>query len=184
VVPGGGDDAKVVQNSFNIRDDYGRSDVDLPHRFVFSPIYSFGEHRSENTFVRGLLSDWTISGIVQLQSGFPYSALIGTDVNRDGNSRNDRVPDTERNGLRTPNTFQVDMRLTRMFKLSENMRIRLIGEGFNLFNRTNLLTVNTNQFTANTTTLVLTPPTGASAFGLPRTFQTQRQFQLAIKFDF
>jgi hypothetical protein len=184
VVPGGGDDAKVVENPFNIRGDYALSDVDLPHRFVFSPVYSFGGYTSESAVLRGLLSDWTVSGIIQLQSGFPYSAQIGSDVNRDGNSRSDRVPGTARNSLRTPNTYQIDLRLQRAFRFGEDMQLRLIGEGFNLTNRTNLLTANTNQFTLNTTTGLLTPPTGTAAFGLPRTFQTQRQFQLAVKFDF
>jgi outer membrane receptor protein involved in Fe transport len=172
VVPGGGDDAKVVENPFNIRGDYARADVDLPHRFVFSPVYSFGGYTSESAALRGLLSDWTISGIIQLQSGFPYSA------------QSDRVPGTARNSLRTPNTYQIDLRLQRAFRFGEDMQLRLIGEGFNLTNRANILTLNTNQFTLNTTTGLLTPPTGTAAFGFERTFQTQRQFQLALKFDF
>jgi outer membrane receptor protein involved in Fe transport len=182
VVPGGGDDAKVVQNSRNIRADYALTDVDLPHRFVFSPVYTFGRYNSENAFLRGFLSDWTASGILQLQSGYPYSAQIGADVNRDGNSRNDRVPGTARNSFRTPNTYQLDLRLTRAFRFGEDMQLRLIGEAFNVFNRANILTANTNFFNATGTTL--TAPTGGAAFGLPRTFQTQRQMQLAIKFDF
>ena len=183
VVPGGGDDAKVVENSRNIRGDYGRSDVDLPHRFVFSPVYTFGSYNSESAIMRGLLSDWTISGIMQLQSGFPYSAQIGADVNRDGNSRNDRVPGTERNSFRTPNTYIFDVRLARAIRFGENMQLRLIGEGFNLFNRTNMLAANTNFFNLNTAGL-LAPPTGGATFGFPRLFQSSRQFQLAVKFDF
>ena len=184
VVPGGGDDAKVVENSYDIRADYARGDTDLPHRFVFSPIYTVGRYDAESAFLRGLLSDWTVSGIIQLQSGFPYSAQIGSDVNRDGNSRSDRVPGTARNSFRTPSTYQLDARLQRAFRFGESMQLRLIGEGFNLTNRANILATNTNVFTLNTTTGLLTPPTGGATFGFPRTFQTQRQFQLAVKFDF
>ena len=119
-----------------------------------------------------------------MQSGYPYSAQIGADVNRDGNSRNDRVPGTTRNSFRTPNTYQVDFRLQRAFRFGEDIQLRLIGEAFNVFNRANILTTNTNFFNANTTLLTLTPTTGGTAFGLPRTFQTQRQLQLALKFDF
>lgn len=183
VVPGGGDDAKVVQNSFNIRGDYARSDIDLPHRFVFSPVYTFGSYNHTNAILRGILSDWTVSGILQLQSGFPYSAQIGSDANRDGNSRNDRVPGTERNSFRTPNTYVFDLRLARAFRFSEDVQLRLIGEGFNLFNRANVLTNNTNFFVLNASN-VLVPPTGGAAFGFPRTFQSARQFQLAVKFEF
>ncbi len=95
VVPGGGDDFKVAQNSFDLREEWGRADSDVPHRFVFSPVYEIGTIRwSENRLARALFSNYTLSGIAQLQSGFVYSAQIGTDLNRDGNSRNDRVPGT------------------------------------------------------------------------------------------
>ncbi|HKS26676.1 MAG TPA: TonB-dependent receptor [Pyrinomonadaceae bacterium] len=201
VVPGGGDDAKVVQNSFNIQDDWAISDVDIPHRFVFSPVYDIGTFtRSDNEILRALLSDYTFSGIVQFQSGFPYTATVGADLNRDGNSRNDRVPGLARNTFRTPNVYQFDVRVTRNIRLGETMRLRLIAEGFNIFNRSNIGPapggggqgyVNTNffrNFTATSVggvnTFILNAPLASTAFGTPRTFLTQRQIQLAVKFDF
>jgi outer membrane receptor protein involved in Fe transport len=189
VVPGGGDDAKIVQNQLNIRDDYAAADSDLRHRFVFSPVYEFGKFtRSDNSFLRALLNDYTLSSIVQLQSGFAFSQTIGADLNRDGNSRNDRVPGTRRNQFYTPSTYQFDARLTRTIPIRESMRLRLILEGFNIFNRANVATVNTNFFASRTATapnkLELTTPAAVSAYGLPRTFLTPRELQLAIKFDF
>ncbi|HEV7905333.1 MAG TPA: TonB-dependent receptor [Pyrinomonadaceae bacterium] len=193
VVPGGGDDAKIVQNQLNIRDDYAAADSDLRHRFVFSPVYEFGKFtRSDNSVLRALLSDYTLSSIVQLQSGFAYSQTIGADLNRDGNARNDRVPGTRRNEFYTPATYQFDARLTRSIHFGEDMRLRLILEGFNIFNRANVATVNTNFFAGRTATidgsgaqvLTLTSPAAAAAYGLPRSFLTPRELQLAIKFDF
>jgi outer membrane receptor protein involved in Fe transport len=192
VVPGGGDDAKIVFNQLNIREDYAAADTDLRHRVVISPIYDFGRYtRSDNAFLRALLSGYTLSSIIQLQSGFAYSQAVGADLNRDGNARNDRVPGTPRNGFYTPATYQFDARLTRSIPFSENMRLRLILEAFNLFNRANVLTVN-NNFYANRTAaivngqqvLTLTLPAPAAAFGTPRSFLTPRELQLAIKFDF
>ncbi len=192
VVPGGGDDAKIVQNQLNIRDDYAAADSDLRHRFVFSPVYEFGRFtRSDNSFLRALLSGYTLSSIVQLQSGFAFSQTVGADLNRDGNARNDRVPGTRRNEFYTPATYQFDARLTRTIPFGENMRLRLILEGFNIFNRANVATVNTNFFAGRTAAIVngaqsltLTSPAAASAYGLPRSFLTPRELQLAIKFDF
>ncbi len=192
VVPGGGDDAKIVQNQLDIRQDYAAADTDLRHRFVFSPVYEFGKFtRRENRFLRVLLNDYTLSGIAQLQSGFAYTQTIGADLNRDGNARNDRVPGTARNGFYTPSTYQFDARLTRTIPIRENMRLRLILEGFNIFNRANVLTVNTNFFAGRTAaivggvpTLTLTQPTATAAFGLPRSFLSPREIQLAVKFDF
>ncbi len=189
----GADDAKIVQNQINPGLDYARSDTDLRHRFVFSPIYDIGKIKwSDNPFARVLFSDWTLSGIVQMQSGSPYSALVGNDPNNDGNRSNDRLPGTERNQFTTPSVYQFDARVTRNIPFTESMRVRLILEAFNLFNRANVVTVNTTAF--NLAGSTLTAPPFVTAFGTPRTFSspasgtttfaTPRQLQLAIKFDF
>jgi outer membrane receptor protein involved in Fe transport len=186
VVPGNaGDDAKIVFNQLNIRDDYGTSDVDIPHRFVFSSVREFGRFKkSDNRFIQALLSDWTFSSITQINSGVPYTATVGADLNNDGNRFNDRAPGTVRNQFRTRAFWQSDLRITRTFNFGETMRLRLIGEGFNLTNRTNVLAPNLSLYSGFTGANVFTIPTGTLSFGLPRTFFPSREFQLAVKFDF
>jgi Carboxypeptidase regulatory-like domain/TonB dependent receptor len=186
VVPGNaGDDAKIVFNQLNIRDDYGTADVDIPHRFVFSSVREFGRFtKSKNKFLRALLSDYTFSSITQINSGVPYTATVGADLNNDGNRFNDRAPGTVRNQFRARAFWQSDMRVTRLFRLGETMRLRLIAEGFNLTNRTNVLAPNLSLYSGFTGANVFTIPTGTLTFGLPRTFFPSREFQLAVKFDF
>jgi len=198
VVPGGGDDFKVAQNSFDLRDEWGYGDSDQRHRFVISSVLELGRVKSENKLLRILFNGYTLSGINQFQSGFAYSAQFQTDINRDGNSRNDRVPGFKRNSFRTGAVYQTDARITRTIRTSETTKLRLILEGFNIWNRANtglapggsyFSFVNLNQyssFSANaaTNTLTLTRTTGAATFGLPRAINTPRQLQLAIKFDF
>lgn len=198
VVPLGSDDFKVAQNPFDLRDDRGYSDTDQRHRLVISSIFEVGKVKSTNKLLRLLFNDYTLSGITQLQSGFAYSAQIGADINRDGNSRDDRVPGFKRNSFRTPAVYQTDARITRTIRTSETTKLRLILEGFNIWNRANvglapggsyLSFVNLNQYTGfapvvATSTLVLTRPAPNVAFGLPRSIITPRQLQLAIKFDF
>ncbi|HZI88669.1 MAG TPA: hypothetical protein VFD48_17685, partial [Pyrinomonadaceae bacterium] len=198
VVPGGGDDSKVTQNSFDLRDEWGYSDADQRHRFVLSSIFEIGKVKSTNKLLRILFNDFTLSGISQIQSGFAYSAQVGADLNRDGNSRNDRVPGFVRNSFRTSSVWQSDARITRTIRTSETTKLRLILEGFNIWNRANtglapgggyFSFVNVNQyrgFTANAAqeNLTLLPALPATAFGLPRTINTPRQLQLAVKFDF
>ncbi len=186
VVPGNaGDDAKIVFNQLNIRDDYGTADVDIPHRFVFSSVREFGRFtKTKNRFLRALLSDYTFSSITQINSGVPYTATVGADLNNDGNRFNDRAPGTVRNQFRTSAFWQSDMRITRLFRLGETMRLRLIAEGFNLTNRTNVLAPNLSRYSGFTGANVFTIPTGTLTFGLPRTFFPSREFQLAVKFDF
>ena len=183
----GADDGKYVQNNLNLRADYSAGDTDLRHRFVFSPVYETGKYRSDNSFLRALLSDYTFSGIAQLQSGFAYSAIVGNDPNLDGNRNTDRLPGSARNGFYTPSTYQFDARITRALHFTENVRLRFILEGFNIFNRTNVLTVNNTIYNfggAAATGFTLTAPTAATAFGTPRSFLSPRQLQLAVKFDF
>ena len=60
--------------------DYADSDVDLRHRFVFSPVYEFGTLRVVTIHPARLLSDYSLSSIVQLNPA-SVSANIGTDLN-------------------------------------------------------------------------------------------------------
>jgi hypothetical protein len=75
------------------------------------------------------------------------------------------------------------------------VRIRLIVEAFNLFNRANVATVNNTYFAySGGAAGTLSSPSALTAFGTPRTFgspasgtttfATPRQIQVAIKFDF
>ncbi len=198
VVPGGGDDSKIAQNSFDLRDEWGYGDSDQRHRFVISSVLEIGRVKSENKLLRILFNDFTLSGITQMNSGLAYSQQFQTDINRDGNSRNDRVPGFVRNSFRTGATYQTDARITRTIRTSETTKLRLILEAFNLWNRANtglapggayFSFVNINRyssFTADvpTNTLRLTRTSFATEFGLPRSINTPRQLQLAIKFDF
>ncbi|MFN2481331.1 MAG: hypothetical protein ABR554_07675, partial [Pyrinomonadaceae bacterium] len=95
----------------------------------------------------------------------------------------------------TPSVYQFDARLTRSIPIREQMRVRLIVEAFNIFNRSNVATVNNIFFNySGGAAGTLTAPSFITAFGTPRSFQspasgtttfaTPRQIQLAIKFDF
>lgn len=201
VVPGT-DDAKIAENNFDLSGEYSRSDLDVRHRFIFSPVYETGTFKySDNKVVRALLSDYVITGIFTAQSGFAYSAIVSGDPNGDGNNATDRVPGTRRNEFTTPSVYIVDLRVGRIIRFGERFRISLFAEGFNLFNRSNVITVNNTLYAA------LAPISGspglpirlgpASAnFATPRQFLSgspsfslnnssyNREFQLGIRLDF
>src|SRR6185295_13245632 len=106
VVPNGGDDAKYAQNPLNLRDDRAVGSNDQRHRFVVSGLWNlaYAEHAG-NAVVRGALGGWSAGYILTAQTGQPYSATIGlTDLNNDGNNRNDRVPGLGRNTYQLPST--------------------------------------------------------------------------------
>ncbi len=202
VVPGA-DDGKIAENQFDLSGEYGRSDLDIRHRFIFSPVYETGTFKySENKVVRALLSDYVVTGIFTAQSGIAYSAIVGGDPNGDGVSGTDRVPGTKRNQFSTPAAYIVDMRIGRIIKFSERYRLSLFAEGFNLFNRSNVIAVNNTQYTYSSAGTVSGVPLparlspAASNFGTPRQFFSgspsfslnnssyNREFQLGIRFDF
>jgi hypothetical protein len=181
----GTDDVKGVQNNLNISADWGRSDMDIRHRFVFSPVYEIGRVAKDNAVASAFLSNWTFSGIVTLQSGFAYSASISGDANRDGNSATDRVPGTARNAFTTPSIYVFDTRVTKSFKFGEKYSLSFIAEAFNLFNRSNIATVNTGRYgIASSSATTLTNPALSTPFGFARTFLGERQIQLAARFRF
>ena len=67
-------------DNFNIALDRGRADFDIRHRFVSGFTY-------ELPFFKGnrWLGGWTMSGVIQLQSGVPFSVFhSGQDPNADG----------------------------------------------------------------------------------------------------
>ncbi len=198
VVPGGGDDAKIAENQFDLTGEYGRSDLDVRHRFVFSPVYETGTFRySENKFVRALLSDYVFTGIFTAQSGIAYSALVAGDPNNDGITSTDRVPGTLRNEFSTPAIYQVDLRVGRVIRFGERYRLSLFAEGFNIFNRANVQAVNNTLYTFSAANATLPNRLSAAAtnFATPRTFVSgspsftfnssyNRELQLGIRFDF
>ncbi|MBA3694682.1 MAG: TonB-dependent receptor, partial [Acidobacteria bacterium] len=202
VVPGGGDDAKIAENQFDLSGEYGRSDLDVRHRFIFSPVYETGTFRySDNKIVRALLSDYIVTGIFTAQSGIAYSALVSGDPNGDGITSTDRVPGTRRNQFSTPATYQVDMRVGRIIRFGERYRLSLFAEGFNIFNRSNVQNVFRNLYgfsnagTISGVSLPIRLSPAATNFGTPSGFVSgspsftfnssyNREFQLGVRFDF
>ena len=91
----------------------------------------------------------------------------------------------------TFNSF--DMRLSKNFRLSERFNLQLIGETFNLFNKTNILGTSKNNYSGFFNELVPdgNNPNYSSAFGTPVSqaggvFGSggPRAFQLAAKVTF
>jgi len=63
-------------NAYNVRLNYGNSDYDIRHRFTFSPTYLIPGMKSPAQMLRG----WSVSSIVTLQRGLPWS---NSDVTND-----------------------------------------------------------------------------------------------------
>jgi len=127
-----------------------------------------------------------MSPIVSYNSGHPFNLLAGADINGDNHFTNDRPPGAARNSGLGPNYASFDMRLSRIFNIGEQSRLRFTAEGFNITNSTNYASVNNIVGAAfapsfnvhGTAALSPSQPLGFTA-ALPK-----REVQLGIRFDF
>jgi hypothetical protein len=63
----------------NEKHNYGSSDFDRRHRFVGSYLYNLPDaYHGGSAFAKKLVNTWSVSGIVTLQSGIPFS-IYGSD---------------------------------------------------------------------------------------------------------
>ncbi len=154
----------LPQDNRNFRAERANSLFDQRHRFVFSAVLaSPGKWRSEDGFHK-FLADFTLAPIFEISSGRPFNILSNQDTNNDQSNQTDRpsvggngtlcVPglagctplitngvfssgDLGRNMGITHTFSSLDMRLTRALRIGERLRLDIIAEGFNLFNRFN-----------------------------------------------
>jgi hypothetical protein len=205
------DDGKLVYDPNNTKLERANGNDDVRHRFILSGIWDLNYARGiQNPVLRGLAEGWQFSGILNAQSGQPYTALVNTDLNNDGNSRNERAPGFARNTFNLPSIVTLDPRITRTVRITENARLQFIGEAFNVFNRQNITGVRTTFYAISATappvpspfacsvgaTPCLIPQTfsnpnvGINAFGFPSSANVNGQgnvgrvLQLAAKFSF
>ncbi|MHB0972423.1 MAG: TonB-dependent receptor [Thermoanaerobaculia bacterium] len=84
VVPGTFDDAKYAQDPKNLRGDWAWSDNDVRNRVVLSGVWDLDSMFGgpADGVPGALLGGWQLSGIIQWQSGQPYSAVVLSDLNR------------------------------------------------------------------------------------------------------
>ncbi len=181
----------------NLDLEYGTSYLDIPHRFVASAVYSpktlFGLG-GDSSIGRAILGGFTIAPIVTIQSGRPYSAGVSSNAPSGistgilGAGGANRLPNLPPNTYRLPYSFNVDLRFSRRFHLTETANVEIFAEGFNIFNRQNITNVGTSAYTISTTAGVSRLTYNASTFGVPseagNSIFRERQIQFAARFNF
>ncbi len=123
----------------------GLSVYDIRHNFVASGVFRSPFKRGAgHNFISRALADITLSPIVFLRSGIPFTLRIGRDVNGDTYVTYDRVLYAARNTGLGPSFYNTNLRLTKLFFLRKDrgLRVEFIAEATNLFNQTNFLSVN------------------------------------------
>ena len=181
----------------NLDLEYGTSSLDIPHRFVASAVYApgtlFGVGRN-SSLGRAIFGGFSIAPIVTIQSGRPYSAGVSgnapsaTSFGILGAGGANRLPNLPPNTFRLPYSFNVDLRISRRFRLTETANIELFAEGFNIFNRQNVTNVGTTAYTISTVSGVSRLNYNTTTFGIPseagNSIFRERQIQFAARFQF
>jgi hypothetical protein len=157
-----------VLDPYNLRRDYGHSDLDQRHRFVGSilwqPMYAKG---FSNVFARQLLDGWTVSSIISASSGQPYSTtssnitnsviappgltpvdggLTGAEVSTFASPVGGRISWLPRNAFTLPSLTNIDFRFGRTITFKEKYKFDFSLDAFNLFNSTLVTAVNTSAY--------------------------------------
>ena len=150
----------------------GLSGFDIRNRLVISPVCElpFGKGRkylSQNKLASAIAGGWAVSGILTLQDGRPFTALVSKDnanvlgsVDRPniigaGNAGPQTVQqwinigafalapagtfgNGGRNNLIAPSFKNLDVAVSRLFPVTERLAIQFRAEAFNAFNHPNL----------------------------------------------
>lgn len=119
-------------NNYDLGPELGRADFDRRHRFAMTGILD-------------LPLEFRMGAIFAADSGAPYNIITGFDDNRD-TVANDRPPGVTRNTGQGPGFAQLDLRLTKLFRVPRIMSrnpdrrpqsLEINMDVFNVFNRTN-----------------------------------------------
>jgi hypothetical protein len=196
----------------NLRREYGPAPNDQRHRLVmqatvdlplgvqFSPIWTYGsgvpmdilyvDQNGNKSRVPQLARN---AGGRSIQTGAQLNGIIAHINAAGGESGGIMLPSVSPNARFNDTFNSFDLRLSKVFRLSERFRVQAIGEAFNLFNITNVLGVNSADYSGYFNVLVADNmnPNYSSKFGTPVSTAGgifgsggARAFQLAAKLTF
>jgi hypothetical protein len=187
------------QDNRNFRAERADSLFDQRHRFVFSgALTSPIAWRNASSRAQRFFSDFTVAPILEISSGRPFNILTGTDSNGDLQGSTDRpgvaadgtlfIPTTAftagslgRNLGITHGYASLDLRLMRTIRLGERLRLDVIAEGFNLFNRFNEAAASPLFSDVNAFNL---RAANGRFYSRPTAAFDPRQFQFGLKLNF
>jgi hypothetical protein len=211
-----GASATALLDPTNIRLDKGNSNQNVPNRLVMAAVISTPWH------LHGawgyLANDFEMAPAFSAQTGLPYSVGIsgssstltvtpGAPVqkivntgsfNGSGATTANRVPIADRNAYQQPETYVVDLRLSKRLLFRERYGLEFLGEAFNLANHPNVTTVNSSAYfvndvleagsktngAANTLTPYSTPFGQVTSINNSNFALNIRQLQLGVRFQF
>jgi hypothetical protein len=172
-------------NTFDYSGEWSYSRQDIRHNGKLNALYE-------------LPGGFTLGAIVLARTGIPYKAVVGADLQNDGNTNNDRPilngHVVGRNVDRQPTFFDTDLRVLKIVKLGGRQRLTLSVEAFNITRASNMGMDGDGESVFGKPTTTPNPITGLfytnNTAGLPTTapptdrFGGPRQVQVGARFSF
>ena len=180
-----GSNLDVLRQNQYLAIDFGPTQFDERNRFTGSGVFQ-------------LPLGFQVNPIFTWSSARPYSAYAGLDLNGDGQSVLDRAcvglgPAVNGCQFVPPNSFrgkaliQLDLRTAKEFRFGERMKLQLLAEMYNLFNRKNSCNFVDHTFYNSDGTLnpnFGTPAGYCGGQGYGATFGNAYRTQVGFRFEF
>jgi hypothetical protein len=194
------------QDNLNFRAEKSDSLFDQRHRFVFSGVWMAPDAWKSGSGFHRFMHGFSIAPIFEWSSGRPFNILAVGDANGDFQSTNER-PSVRSDGSLcatgvdlncqtgvfpangtlgrnmglTHSYMSLDARVTRRVNIGERLRLDIIAEGFNLFNRFNEAAANPFYNVVN----AYGQRSGSGKYySQPTAAYDPRQFQFGMKLTF
>ncbi len=148
---------------FSIGYDKGLSALNYPHKVVASAVWE-PRIATDREWLRKVANGWVVSPLFSETSGKPYSFDIfgGTRLSGGHESINGAggavyLPTVGRNTLRLPDTANLNLRVSRLVRVTERVQVRGTAEMFNVANRVNYSSVMQRAYLVGTASNGVTP---------------------------
>src|ERR1035437_2326803 len=204
-------DSDVVNNPFNIRQNYALAGYDQPNVATLDFVYMLPKVKGslDQPGLKQVFNGWEVSGMIRSQSGMPIT--ITSNGNLQGVNAGTQYADLNgsaysgqnsfqwlnpgaftrpadgaygsmgRNALRLPGVRNVDVNLVKNFNFTETVKLQFRCEVFNLFNHPQVWGINTGFSGDNPGSAISAT---ASNFGQANNYRDARTLQLALRFSF
>ena len=164
---------------FDLSKDWGRSDDDQRHRLVVNGAVNTSMAPAQTLWEK-LSHGFQVSSMLQSYSALPFNITSGVTTIQGTAGTADRRRRVHRRAMSASadDFFSLSARLSRSFRIGPSVRLEGVAEAFNLTNRRNDLTRNTNFGSGAYPTNPSPTFNQITAVGDPRTFQ----FAVRVKF--